>query len=375
MSIIPYPGFIGPSNTLQSINVDDEETINWFVEFSQPGTPKAPAWLVPTPGLDPFVVLGSGPVTGIFSQDGRTFATAGSIFYEIFATQTALPRGAVVFDGHPSTISSNGTIGNQLFITSGGQGYIFNLVTSVFTHITSPGFPTPCPMGTFLDDYFIALKGQSRQFYISALADGLTWDPLDVGEVSQSSDNLRALIVSNEQLWLFGSRTTEIWADIGDPLFPFAPIPGTLIQQGIAQAFTARVLDNAVFWVSENVDGDRIAMVARNYTPQRVSTNAQEVYMTSALTLEGTLALTYQQNGHIFYMVTIPALDKSLCYDVSTQEWHRRALWDPTFETWVPHRASCHAFGFNLHLVGDRLGPAIYAWKPDVFTDGLVVLT
>jgi len=141
-------------------------------------------------------------------------------------------------------------------------------------------------MGAFLDDYFIALKGQSRQFYISALADGLSWSALDVGEVSQSSDNLRAMIVANQQLWLFGSRTTEIWADIGDPLFPFAPIPGTLIQQGIASAFTARVFDNSIFWLSENVDGDRVVMSTRSYSPERISTNAQEVYMSSASTLE-----------------------------------------------------------------------------------------
>jgi len=74
-------------------------------------------------------------------------------------------------------------------------------------------------------------------------------------------------------------------------------------------------------------------------------------------------------------MVTIPSLDKSLAYDQLTHEWHRRALWDPTFETWVSHRASCHAYGFDQHLVGDRLGPAIYSWRTDVFTDGLVVLT
>ena len=59
-----YPGFIGSSETLRSLDVNSERTINWFVEKAT-GTPLVPTWLVPTPGSAPFTVLNSGPVRAL----------------------------------------------------------------------------------------------------------------------------------------------------------------------------------------------------------------------------------------------------------------------------------------------------------------------
>src|SRR5262245_20808397 len=83
-----YPGFIGPFNALAGGVEDVEDTINWFLEPSQPGKGKTPGYLRPTPGLDPFVVLGAGPVWTLFYQDGREFAIAGATFYEVLASQS-----------------------------------------------------------------------------------------------------------------------------------------------------------------------------------------------------------------------------------------------------------------------------------------------
>ncbi len=369
---IPYPGFIGPAATLQSLNVNAEDTINWFLEVASPGTPKSPAWLVPTPGLRHFVVLSQGPVRAIFYQDGRGFAMGGAGFSEFTATHTNAQVGTFPADNNPGTISSNGTIGNQLFIVSSGNGYIYDLVANTFTQITV-GFPSPVVMGGFVDDYFVVLKGQSRQFYLSALADGTSWDPLDVGEVSQSSDNLRAMVIAHRELVLFGSKTTEFWADIGDPDFPFAPIPGTLLQQGIAAPWSAQVLDNTVFWLSENENGDRVVYSCSDYTATRISTHAIEWYLSTAPRIDDAIAWTYQQRGHTFYVLVVPSLDTSLVYDRTTGLWHKRALWDDVAMRWQPILPRCHTFGFGQHLVGDRLSSAVYVLDPDTYTDGQIL--
>src|SRR5262245_9709916 len=162
-----YPGFIGATETLRALTVNAERTINWYPELAA-GTPKARAYLAPTPGLTPFVVLGASPVRALFAEEGRAFAVGGGQFLEILASQTFVFRGDVGVDQHPATISSNGSDGNQLFITSAGNAFIFDLSTNLFTAVSDPDLATPVSMGAFVDGYFVALKANSDQFQISA---------------------------------------------------------------------------------------------------------------------------------------------------------------------------------------------------------------
>src|SRR5262245_24683868 len=271
-----YAGFVGATDRVTARTVNAERVINWFPEIAT-GTPKAKIYLAPTPGLTPFVVLGAGPVRALFAEEGRAFAVGGSHFFEILASQTFIYRGSVGSDGRPASISSNGSDGNQLFIVSAGRAFIFNLQTNLFSEITTADFvATPCSMGAFVDGYFLALKAQSDLFQISALEDGLTWDPLDVAQVSQTTGIVRALVPVHREVWLLGSSSTTVWADIGDPDFPFAPIPGAFIQQGIGSRFGWTVVDNALFWHGQNEDGGRVAYRAQGYAPQRISTHAVE---------------------------------------------------------------------------------------------------
>ena len=69
---------------------------------------------------------------------------------------------------------------------------------------------------------------------------------------------------------------TTVWADIGDPDFPFAPIPGAFIEQGIGSRFGWTVVDNELYWHGQNEDGGRVAYRAQGYQPQRISTHAVE---------------------------------------------------------------------------------------------------
>ena len=369
-----YPGFIGGTDRNTALTVNAERTINWYPEVAT-GTPKARTWLAPTPGLAPFVVLGGSPVRALFHEEGRCFAVGGGEFYEIYANQTATHYGTVGMDGWAATITSNGTDGNQLFIVSNGNGFIFDLVTNLLTPITDPDFPVPCAMGAFVDGYFLALKKDSDQFQISALENGLDWDPLDVALVSQTTGTVRALVALHREVWLLGSSTTTVWADIGDPDFPFAPIPGAFLQQGIGSRFGWTVLDNTLYWHGENEDGARVAYRARGYQPERISTHAVEQAWAAAppQALGGTICWSYQEHGHAFVCFYIPAAETTWVYDAVTQAWHERALWDAAAALWFPHLARCHCFAFDAHLVGDRASAAVYVLSAAIFTDGRVL--
>jgi hypothetical protein len=365
------PGFLGPSATVRSRNANAERTVNLYTEFA-PGTPKARPWMLGTPGVRPFVTLDNAPVRALFAQDGRMFAVSGTSFYEVFPTHTATLRGTAALDGRPATISSNGTNGNQLFVTSGGNGYIYNLTTNLITQIADTDFPTPVEMGTFSDGYFIALKRGTNQFNISALYDGTDWDALDVFQVSTMSDLSIALVESHRELYVFGSKYSSVWANSGgDPVY--VPVGGVKIEQGCAAAYSAVNLDNTVYWLGGDSQGDRVVWKFNGYTPVRVSTHAVEYHLSTYPRISDAIAWTYQDEGHWFYLLYIPVADVTWCYDVTTDQWHERAHWDPRYLVWRPHVGRCHCYSWGKHFVGARNSAVIYEMDLDFATDELVL--
>jgi hypothetical protein len=372
-----YAGFVGPTTTLVSKNQNFERTINFYAEPGDAGVPKSSGMLIGRPSVYPHLNIGISPIRAAFAQDGRCFFVAGVLFVEVFASQTGIVRGQVVLDGNPATISTNGTGGFQLFITSGGHGYIFDLRTNTLTEITDPGFPTPVLMGGFSDGYFVALKSQSSQFNLSALEDGTDWNALDVGQVSESSNIIRAMIVSHREIVLLGSRTTEIWADIGASNFPYAPIPGTQVQQGITAPWSAQRLGGTVFWIGENEDGNNVVyrFDGQGYSPVRISTFGVEAWLNALPRTDDAIAWTMQWHGHPFYFLYLPQADKvpaqgtQYGYDIASNSWVEWAHWNETRMDWDPFLARCHCFAFNKHLLGDRQSGNVYQLRDDIYKD------
>lgn len=373
-----YPGFCGGTAKVQSPNVNAERTLNWM-PFQAPGLPKANPWLAATPCVTPWVVLNNGPVRALFAQDGRMFAVSGTSFYEVFATHTATLRGTAALDGRPATISSNGTNGNQLFVTSGGNGYIYNLTTNVITLITDPDFPQgEVEMGWFSDGYFGVLLRGTNEFRISALFDGTDWDPLDVFQTSTTSDLTVAQLVSHRELYTLGSEWTAVWQDTGDdPVYQ--PIGGVSIEMGCAAAYSAVNLDNTVYFLGQNPQGARMVYRFNGYSPVRVSNDAIEFLLSQYPRVNDAIAWTYQEAGHTFYCLYLPAKPQgagvwhtTLVYDVATGQWHERALWDPVEIEWVPHVGRCHCYAFNRHFIGARNSAAIYEYSMNLTLDTLV---
>lgn len=368
-----FPGLVGPfaKDSIRSFN--QEDTINLYLRGGDAGSPKSQGELVVRPGLDAFCGLGAGPVRALFQQDGRVFGIGGGQFCEIHANGLIATWGTVQVDSHPATISSNGSAGNQLFITSGGLGYIFALDTNDLTQITDDAFPNPVTSGAYLDGYFVALKGLSRQFYLSALLDGESWDGLDVGEVSTTSENLVQMAVSHRELWLFGTKTTQVWYDSGNSSFPMEPVGGVFIQQGIAAPWSIAALDNTIFWLGKDERGQGVVWRANGYTPQRVSTHAVEQYLQDLGRMDDAIGWTFQLYGSLFYALYLPQADTTLLYDVASGSWVRWAIWNEDQIRWEPHLGRCHCYAFGKHLVGDRQSGVVYEMTPERFEDRIAV--
>jgi hypothetical protein len=382
-----YPGFIGPSDPARSSNYNTERTINLYLERGRAGTtPKSGGALYGTPGLRIFATLNASAasVRGLFAQDQRAWAVAGDGLFELFATGTFIRRGTVTDDGQPATMCMNGRQGHQLFIVSGRHGYILDLDSDAFTQITDPDFPAYALIGAFVDGYFLVLNGDDNTFQISALEDGLAWDGLDIAMVSTSSDRVVSLAVSHRQVWLFGTKTTQVWYNSGNADFPFEPIAGVFIESGILAPWSVAPIADTLIWLGWDVHGSGLVLQANGYTPTAVSATAvPEVLrhyrsLQAETELSDVIAWTYQEDGHAFYALYLPqgpltgsGVDHtSWVYDVTEQRWHERAL-DTTpsapAPTWAPELPRCHAFMWGKHLVGDRTHGTVYHQSLDFY--------
>lgn len=356
-------GLVGPSWQERSLPFDAQRSVNLYPVLDQMG--KEVSALYGTPGLALFSTAGTGPIRGLFcAHDGRTYVVSGSSFYEINSAGTATSRGTLLTSSGNVSMDENNL---QLGVCDGTSVYIFTFATNVFARVTDVDLPSSGTI-TFIDTYFVVNKNSSGSFYISANNDGTSWAALDFATAESSPDDLYRVINAVGQLWLFGSKTTEIWFNSGATNFPFQRIAGAKMEVGIFAPHTAVPVDNSVFWVGQDSIGKCVVYRAQGFTPQRISTNAIEMILQGSAITNTLRAYTYQQDGHVFYVLTGGGLGTTLVYDISTQQWHERAYLN-TGGTFEQHLGCCGVYAFGYTLVGSRLDGKIYRMALDLYDD------
>ena len=354
----------GPSSQQRSLPFNAERSINLFA-ISDPNGKEGAAFYG-TPGTSLFSSGGSGPVRAIFTAtNGRCFYVSALELYEVTSGGVSTFRGTLT--GSATSICSVAENGLQLAICNGTSVFILTYATNVFLPVTDLDLPTSGTI-SFIDGYFIVNKVGTGQFNISALYDGFTWGALDFATAESSPDSLLRVQNAFGQLWLFGDKTSEIWTNTGDSVFPFQRIAGAKIDTGILAAHTAVVVDNSILWLGRDDIGSGIVYRAVGYTPKRISTEPIELIISRATDPSNIRAFTYQQDGHVFYVLTAGGLPTTLVYDLTTQLWHERAFLEPD-GSYGLHIANCCTFGFGFILVGDRRNGNIYKLSMDVYSD------
>lgn len=354
---------VGASNQERSLPFDAQRTINFYPVLDQQG--KEVSALYGTPGLTLFSTAGTGPVRGVFAAaNGRAFVVSNSGLYELSSAGVSTLLGSLESASGIVSIDENGL---QLAICDGTKVYILTYATNVFAKVTDSDLPLAGTL-TFIDGYFVITKNSSGAFYISALYDGTTWAALDFATAESSPDELLRVYNAVGQLWLFGTKTTEIWTNTGASAFPFERISGAKMETGILAPHSAVAVDNSVFWIGRDNIGSGIVYRAQGFSPQRVSTNAIELLLQQATTPSTLRAYTYQQDGHTFYVITGGGMGTTLVYDISTQLWHERAYLNQ-FGAFEQHLGACGMYAFNQQLVGSRLNGKIYIMSSTVYSD------
>lgn len=222
---------------------------------------------------------------------------------------------------------------------------------------------------TYQDSYFVANEVVSGRFRISGNYNGFYWPPLDFATAESSPDNLERVLNSGVGLLaLIGSATTEFWTNTGDSVFPFELMSGGKVQVGTNAPYSAVALDNSIFLIGQDDNGSGIVYRTSGFSFNRISTHPIEEMLQEATNLSQAYGYSYQQDGHLFYVISGGGLKTSLAYDLTTQMWHERAYLNPQGE-FEQHLASSCMFVFGKHIVGDRRNGNLYELDPETYTD------
>jgi hypothetical protein len=291
----------------------------------------------------------------------------------------------------PATMIDNR---NLLFVGDGTPfGYNVTLGSSTPTQEFA-AFNDEAFSGTikfdYLDTFVLWIVIGTNQFRSSLSNSGPPFDPTYIAAKTSYPDNLQTLIVNNTEMLLLGKKKSEIWYDAGNPLFPFAKLPGSYIEHGCVAPFSAASTDISVFWLGQDLQGQGVVFRRRGYETTRISNHAIEFQLRQIYNQGGSISdaigFTFQFDGHSFYFLTFPSGDQTWVFDDSIQDpllaWHQEAWTDPATGLMHRHRANCFAYvGFQTGclpglesgqlVMGDWENGTIYAVDPDVYTDTL----
>lgn len=302
-------------------------------------------------------------VTGVGgSGDVTSFTLAGGTGYlhDDYQTETGGPQ--------PGT-------GSGFVVRTSSIAAPTWLVTLIQGSPLAPALKAAAFVGsiTFLDGYMIAGLtsndvGQFRRtFFFSQLNQPDRWNALDFDVKEANPDGIVAVYAAYEILLVFGTQTTELWQNIGSGLSPFQRLPGGgVIEVGLASVSTIAKGGGAVVWLAIDARGQYSVWQMQGSTPQRVSNHALENQW-SNFNMNGANLYSYQEQGHIFFVLNIPVADKTFVYDMALGPgigWHERATWDGS--TFHADLARYHGFtnslisGYGLHVVGDYSSANLY---------------
>lgn len=353
--------FVGQSRRdSDSPQVEPARLINLYREVS--GSTRTTAVLKSVLGTTSKVELPNVFMRAMRVIGGKLYVVLGGKLYRVskdwtFAEVLSDPEGPEVSIPESARTTITGNNGS-ICIAAGGEYFVDDgeglktVSTGAFSSVGSV---------EFIGQRTILTERNGRRVQWSAVADAANFDALDFSTTESTDDNnIRGLVI-NGNYWIFKEGHIEVWALTGGTDF-IAPV-GNTIDVGLkAFRLVSKFPDGAFF-----VGSDGIVYITNGGNIAPVSTTAVEADIENATPTD---VVYYEDKGH--KIACIRFSDRpAWCYDLSTREWHERAL-GPTHEPWDVV-TTVRAWG--VWLAGNDLGNVMSLTRNNVDVQGPMVRT
>src|SRR5579862_158879 len=369
----------GGAYEARSVIASAVRSVNLYGEKNPESAP-APFTYYGCPGLTslvkpPRAAAGRGLY---WANNGTLYYAAGSTVFSVSKDWVLTRLGAIGTTIGRVSMADNGT--TLILVDGSDQGYQVDLTTNAFSPINSTNnSPDPPVAGAvfafygadrvdIIDGFIVLNQPGTRNFYSTYLNE-MKFDALFFAAKNGYSDNLVSICVTKREIWLIGERTSEVWFDAGAADFPFQIMPGPFAQHGCIAKSSVAQANGAIFWLSQDQNGQAIVVRTEGYDAKRISNFALETAMAKYPQVSDAEAFTFQQAGHTFYQINFPSADRSWRWDETVpDQWHE-PMWSDVNGVEHRHRAACSAFAYGKNVVADWETGELYALDPENHAD------
>ena len=313
-----------------------------------------------------------------------TFAAATLSGSVTLTLPGSLPNGLIVSSGGTLSAASGNiqpgtlvtavdtnllTVTMSIVATGTQANDTVTLTIPIFGQITDTGF-LGADRIAFIEGWLILNEPKTRTFYTTGPTPYQMLFPGSFFALKDSStDNLITLYEQNRELWLIGERTSEVWYNSGNANFAFERIPGVGPQIGCSAVNSITRCGQQLVWLAKNEQGQNVIVCTVQYTWEQISTHAIDALIASFPVISDAIGYGYEDQGHLFYMLTFPTADVTLCYDFVSKAWHKRLSWDAAAGLYHRHRSNCYMDLGDVRIVGDYQNGLLYQMSRSFYTD------
>ncbi len=278
-------------------------------------------------GLDPFnTTLGANPSRGMWAVNSLTtpllFSVHGNTLFSVNNAGISAVIGTIGTSVGDVSMVDDGTF---LVLVDGINGYWYNMSTfGPLTAITDGNFTTTPKSVTWQDNYFIVSAGTGRQFQLSQITpsvDPAVWPAVQINFAGSGAGSLQACMADHSVLLLFGPDYTEFWQDTGAPDFPYAAIPGSAQEFGLAAAASLAKFDNSIAGLFKNKMGGVNVSRMSGFSLQKISDSDIDGIFSNYGTTSDAKGFAFMSDGHPMYVITFPTAGTSWMFDGLANIW------------------------------------------------------
>jgi len=356
----------GVGTKSESWAITAQKRINCLVEVRREQDRTRMA-LTGRPGLTAWVTtLGGNTTRGMWPVNTLStpllFVVQSGTLYSINNAGTTSAIGTIGTTSGDVSMADDGT---YLVLVDGAKGYYYNMITPAgLNQITDGNFTTSPKFVTWQDTYFAVCSGATNQWQLSNNADPTTWPAVNIGFTGSNPGALKAIMADHSVMNIFGLDYSEFWQDTGSPDFPYANIPGSAQEFGLASTWSLAKYDNSLAGLFQNKMGGTIAGRMSGFHIKKISDHDIDEIFGGYTTVGDARAFGYMMQGHPMYVVNFPTEDDSWAYDGYSNAWSEYQATDGT-RFW----GEKFAYFQNKFLVSDRRNGNIYQLDDATYTD------
>src|SRR3569623_711982 len=166
---------VGGSYADDALPWTHQDTINYIPVPAEKEGVRSRAILRCAPGFGLICDLGTNaPIRGARNVEGRLFVVSGTTLFQISSDGVPAELGTLPGVKRCSLSHNQITGGNEVVISNGQSGYVYNTATGTLEQITDESFIGSISF-EFMDGYILGIEPKQRFAYTSDLADATSY--------------------------------------------------------------------------------------------------------------------------------------------------------------------------------------------------------